>query len=335
MLRKFLNFIMTEPLFALPLAYRHITSAPTQLSHQKQTMDITPKAGMKRPRASMSSPFVPSRPSTRSVAVICSLLSLLLLSDEVASLLGLQRTLSDFTSHYMATGNVRVESDSRRQLQTIDGLTKEQRRAKRLYEKSLARTKTNRKANEAILKKNGQVQAKNAMARELARKKKTYEHTDYQHTQRLQFYNSNRYADRSLAFNTVNIAEGPTAPDNPNTSTSIPFFWHIPKAGGTTVKQIYSVCYGLVKASGYAQPQRARALERGGFQPRKLEVISQPVNAKKHTKQAKYNKNEQMLSYVNFDLERPDERELARQMGLAESVMADYAITMGQVVSVQ
>ena len=298
-------------------------------------MDITPKAGMKRPRASMSSPFVPSRPSTRSVAVICSLLSLLLLSDEVASLLGLQRTWSDFTSHYMATGNFRVESDSRRQLQTIDGLTKEQRRAKRLYEKSLARTKTNRKANEAILKKSGQVQAKNAMARELARKKKTYEHTDYQHTLRLQFYNSNRYADRSLAFNTVNTAEGPTAPDNPNTSTSIPFFWHIPKAGGTTVKQIYSVCYGLVKASGYAQPQRARALERGGFQPRKLEVISQPVNAKKHTKQAKYNKNEQILSYVNFDLERPDERELARQMGLAESVMADYAITMGQVVSVQ
>ena len=105
------------------------------------------------------------------------------------------------------------------------------------------------------------------------------------------------------------------------------------KAGGTTVKQIYSVCYGLVKASGYAQPQRARALEQGGFQARKLEIISQPVNAKKHTNQANHNGGEQMLSYINFDLESPNERKLAKRVGLAESGMADFAITMGQVVS--
>ena len=40
-----------------------------------------------------------------------------------------------------------------------------------------------------------------------------------------------------------------------------------------------------------------------------------------------------MLSYVNFDLESPNERTLAKRAGLAESGKADYAITMGQVVS--
>lgn len=198
------------------------------------TMNSVPKAGAKRPLASSPPRSVPSHPSTRSVAVICSLLSLFLLSDEVASLLGLQKqkqTLSDFTSYYMSNGRGRSISaaDSRRQLQSIDGLTKEQRRAKRLYEKSLARAQSNKKTNEAILKKNGQQQAKNAMARELARKEKTYKNSDYQYTQRLQFYNSNRYADRALAFNAVNLSEGPTARDNPNTSTSVPIFWHIPK----------------------------------------------------------------------------------------------------------
>ena len=200
-------------------------------------MNIIPRVGAKRPRAPSppsSQPFIPSRPSTRSIAVICSLLSLFLLSDEVASLLGLQKqkqTLSDFTSYYMSNSSFGISSaaSSRRQLQSIDGLTKEQRRAKRLYEKSLARSQSNKQTNEAILKKNGQQQAKNAMARELARKKKTYENSDYQYTQRLQFYNSNRYADRALAFNAVNLAEGPTAPDNPSTSTSVPLFWHIPK----------------------------------------------------------------------------------------------------------
>lgn len=39
-----------------------------------------------------------------------------------------------------------------------------------------------------------------------------------------------------------------------------------------------------------------------------------------------------MLSYVNFDLESPHERTLAKWAGLAESGKADYAITMGQVV---
>ena len=39
-----------------------------------------------------------------------------------------------------------------------------------------------------------------------------------------------------------------------------------------------------------------------------------------------------MLSYVNFDLESPHERTLAKRAGLAESGKADYAITMGQVV---
>lgn len=194
-----------------------------------QTMIGTPMAGTKRPRASSSPQSVPSRPSTRSIAVICSLLSLFLLSDEVASLQKQKQTLSDFTSYYMSNGSGTISAaDSRRQLQSIDGLTKEQRRAKRLYEKSLARAKSNKKTNEAILKKNGQQQAKNAMARELARRKKTYENSDYQYTQRLQFYNSNRYADRALAFNAVNLSEGPTAPDNPNTSTSVPIFWHIP-----------------------------------------------------------------------------------------------------------
>lgn len=74
-------------------------------------------------------------------------------------------------------------------------------------------------------------------------------------------------------------------------------------------------------------------MEESGFQARQLEVISQPVNAKKHTNQANHNKGEQMLSYINFDLESPNERKLAKRVGLAESGMADYAITMGQVVS--
>ena len=219
------NFATTRHMSCLPIQ-------PLGIPRPNQIMNGIPKAGTKRPRTSSSPQSVPSRPSTRSIAVICSLLSLFLLSDEVASLLGLQRqkqTLSDFTSYYMSNGSGTISAaDSRRQLQSIDGLTKEQRRAKRLYEKSLARAQSNKKTNEAILKKNGQQQAKNAMARELARKEKTYENSDYQYTQRLQFYNSNRYADRALAFNAVNLSEGPTAPDNPNTSTSVPIFWHIP-----------------------------------------------------------------------------------------------------------
>ena len=39
-----------------------------------------------------------------------------------------------------------------------------------------------------------------------------------------------------------------------------------------------------------------------------------------------------MLRYVNFDLESPKERKLAKRVGLAESDLADYAMTMGQVV---
>ena len=78
-------------------------------------------------------------------------------------------------------------------------------------------------------------------------------------------------------------------------SSDIPFFWHIPKASGTTVKEILSNCYDLVRTEMIKPPSS-------------LEVIA--------------DKN-----VLNVDLSSPDAVAVARNMKVADRGLADVFVS--------
>ncbi|KAL7531613.1 hypothetical protein ACHAXR_004134, partial [Thalassiosira sp. AJA248-18] len=78
-------------------------------------------------------------------------------------------------------------------------------------------------------------------------------------------------------------------------SSDIPFFWHIPKASGTTVKETLSDCYGLVRTEMIKPPAS-------------LEVFPN-----KHV--------------LNIDLSTPNAIAVAKKMGVSDRELADVFVS--------
>ncbi|KAL7517267.1 hypothetical protein ACHAWX_002201 [Stephanocyclus meneghinianus] len=78
-------------------------------------------------------------------------------------------------------------------------------------------------------------------------------------------------------------------------NSDIPFFWHIPKASGTTVKETLSDCYGLVRTEMIRPPSS-------------LDIITKS-------------------NVLNVDLSTTDAVAVAKEMGLAEKGLADVFIS--------
>jgi len=85
-----------------------------------------------------------------------------------------------------------------------------------------------------------------------------------------------------------------------NKARDTPFFWHIPKAGGTSVKGYLSECIGLVEASEVG-------IQGGHENDTTLEVVRKPSGRK----------------YVNVDTTTKSGLIKARDMGLGRSRIAD------------
>jgi hypothetical protein len=83
-----------------------------------------------------------------------------------------------------------------------------------------------------------------------------------------------------------------------------PFFWHIPKAGGTTVHQFVASCLRLRVASNVGTLF-------GHADDRTLQLIDTPSN----------------LTYVNIDVTTPTGLVRARKMGFVGSAIADIVIS--------
>ncbi|KAL3793765.1 hypothetical protein HJC23_013327 [Cyclotella cryptica] len=77
--------------------------------------------------------------------------------------------------------------------------------------------------------------------------------------------------------------------------SDIPFFWHIPKASGTTVKETLSDCYGLVRTEMIRPPSS-------------LDIITKS-------------------NVLNVDLSTPEAVATAKEIGLAEKGLADVFIS--------
>jgi len=82
--------------------------------------------------------------------------------------------------------------------------------------------------------------------------------------------------------------------DEPLDESDVPFFWHIPKASGTTVKEILSRCYGLVRTEMVKPPQS-------------LDVYSKYI--------------------LNVDLTTKESIEAAKNLGFIENGLADVVIS--------
>mmetsp|Transcript_8150 Transcript_8150/g.11836 ORF Transcript_8150/g.11836 Transcript_8150/m.11836 type:complete len:379 (+) Transcript_8150:120-1256(+) len=99
------------------------------------------------------------------------------------------------------------------------------------------------------------------------------------------------------------IAENIAMITDPITPEDTAFFWHIPKAGGSTVKAYYGKCFHLVEATqigglfGHDQDEKIDVFSRGDY------------------------------LYVNVDPSTPQGLEHAKDLGLAESGLADIVFT--------
>lgn len=88
----------------------------------------------------------------------------------------------------------------------------------------------------------------------------------------------------------------------PLKKSDVPFFWHIPKSGGSTVKNILDQCYGLKQAKKIqGQPKET------------LEVFG---------------------NYVNLDTATPEGIKLAAYVGLVPSKLADVIVS-GRIYNAQ
>ena len=89
-----------------------------------------------------------------------------------------------------------------------------------------------------------------------------------------------------------------------NRSTTTPLFWHVPKASGTTIKDLYSKCYHLVEANHI-----------GGVFPHSRNdslAVFEPWPGRK---------------YVNVDMASPEDIARAKAFGFADSQIADLVFT--------
>ncbi len=93
--------------------------------------------------------------------------------------------------------------------------------------------------------------------------------------------------------------------DLPVKEKDIPFYFHIPRAGGSTVKDILGSCYGLVGATDVGS--RGKDM----VNATKLEVITTREGSK----------------YVNVDTTTLEGIEEAKELKLVESGLVDYVVT--------
>ena len=85
--------------------------------------------------------------------------------------------------------------------------------------------------------------------------------------------------------------------------TDVPFFWHVPKSGGTSIKNMYSQCYGMVEAS-------ESGLANGRPKETYLHVVE--------VEQGKY---------VNVDVTTEDGIDHAASLKLIDSNLADIIVS--------
>lgn len=93
--------------------------------------------------------------------------------------------------------------------------------------------------------------------------------------------------------------------------TDVPFFFHVPRAGGSTMKDILGGCYGLTEATDVGGRGSSSRLRSGGSSSASLEVVH----------------SEDGASYVNVDTSTPEGIQKSKDMGLVESGLAQVIIS--------
>lgn len=88
-------------------------------------------------------------------------------------------------------------------------------------------------------------------------------------------------------------------------SKDVPFFLHVPRSGGGSVRQILSGCYGLTEAAD------AGARKRRSHRPASLEILHSDDGA----------------AYVNVDTSTTEGIQAARSIGLVESGLANVIVS--------
>jgi hypothetical protein len=91
-------------------------------------------------------------------------------------------------------------------------------------------------------------------------------------------------------------------------ATDVPFFFHVPRSGGSTIKDIIGSCYGMVEATDVGGRGTTGNLRQA---PSSLEVVH----------------SEDGAAYVNVDTSTAEGIQRARNMGLAESRLANVIIS--------
>jgi hypothetical protein len=97
--------------------------------------------------------------------------------------------------------------------------------------------------------------------------------------------------------------------DSVNTTTDVPFFFHVPRSGGSTIKDILGSCYGMAEATDVG----GRATTSGHLRqaPNSLEVVH----------------SEDGAAYVNVDTSTAEGIQRAKTMGLVESHLANVIVS--------
>lgn len=100
----------------------------------------------------------------------------------------------------------------------------------------------------------------------------------------------------------MNIADVATHPVKKN---DVPFYFHIPRSGGSTIKDIMGSCLGLVGASDVGVRNEYKS------SPNKIEIVTTKEGSR----------------FVNVDTTTLEGIKHAKELGLVESNLADYVVT--------
>ena len=103
----------------------------------------------------------------------------------------------------------------------------------------------------------------------------------------------------------TNLADLTDPPDD--SGVDVPFFWHVPKSGGTTAKEYYGRCLGLVEAS-------ESGVSGGHGGDRSIQVFEM-------------HDGEEMQSYVNVDTTTVEGLHRAKRMGVIASGLLDVVFS--------
>ena len=102
----------------------------------------------------------------------------------------------------------------------------------------------------------------------------------------------------------------PLLPSDEGTRTDLPFFWHVPKSGGTSIKELVGSCYGLTMASEIG----ANLVGEGDGELRVVEARGKIDNAF-------------MGRHINVDVTTESGVQRAASLHLAQSGLADVLVS--------